>query len=1075
MIQQHAMASPPSSLQYGFAHPPASCRPWVYWFWLNGNITREGITADLQAMKRVGIGGVLIMEVDQGIPRGPVDFMSPQWRSLFKFVVSEAQRLGLQINMNDDAGWNGSGGPWIKPEQAMQKLVWSETEVDTAAGETLNLDLKQPETIAGYYRDIRTFAVPTGTSYRIPDMTNKALFTRAYIAPDAKTESVPADQCTPINRVIDLTRSLQPSGQLRWASPGGKWTIIRMGHTCTGAVNAPAPQSGTGLECDKLSKAGAEANFAGMIARLADDNPNGLGTAFVSTHIDSWENGMQNWTSEMRAEFISRRGYDPLPYLPVVTGRVIGNPQVSERFLWDLRQTISDLTVQNYAGRTRQLANSRHLRLSIEAYNGCCDDMTYGGMADEPMGEFWIGGSALETLKEMSSTSHIYGHPITGAETFTADDHERWQQYPGSVKALGDRGFCDGINRFVFHRYAMQPWTTVNPGMTMGPWGVHWERTNTWWDWSKPWNEYVARCQYLIRQGRFCADICYLQPEMAPQGYAGHTRRGYDFDNCTADVVLNRMSVKNGKIFLPDGMNYKVLVLPDVKTMTPSLLRKIASLIECGAKVLGQRPERAPGLQGYPRCDAEVQELADRIWGNCDGVRVKARTYGKGKVFAGITPEEALKHEGILPDCSGGPQANWIHRSCDDAEIYFVANSSSMATESTCSFRVKGLAPEFWDPETGTIRSAPVWTQRGDLTYLPIRLEQSGSVFVVFRSHGSVAYPHATQIALNGKTIWPSNRPIGPPEILSATWGPADIPNRAKDVTDQVRRKVSLDGTTFRVADLASEGDPALNIVKTLVVKYRSGGRIATVSATDPELIVLEAPAEPAPALQLETGVMGLKAVTTTGGAISTRLSSGKRGVTGTLAAVHAIPIVGPWNVTFSGPGFSGSSVFNKLSSWSENENNAIRFYSGIATYRKQFSAPAGVNSHSGRVLLDLGNVQVMAQVTLNGTLLGTLWKHPYRVDVTHSVQSGTNTLEIRVVNLLPNRMIGDESLAEDSDRNENGTLKTIPVWVANGRKSPTGRETFSTWRLWKKTDKLLPSGLMGPVILIQETLAPIK
>ncbi len=259
--------------------------------------------------------------------------------------------------------------------------------------------------------------------------------------------------------------------------PAGKWVVLRLGHTSTGSVNAPAPASGRGLECDKLSPEGIEANFAGMMAKLTQDVGPAIGKALVATHIDSWENGSQNWTARMREEFQHRRGYDMTSFLPVMTGRVVGSPEISERFLWDLRRTISELVVENYAGRMSQLAHQHGLKFTAEAYGSPCDNLPYAGQADEPMGEFWVGGSAIETCRGMASAAHTYGKPILGAESFTATDSERWTQHPASIKALGDRAFCEGINRFVFHRYALQPWADVRPGMTMGPWGVHYERT----------------------------------------------------------------------------------------------------------------------------------------------------------------------------------------------------------------------------------------------------------------------------------------------------------------------------------------------------------------------------------------------------------------------------------------------------------------------------------------------------------------------------------------------------------------------------------------------------------------------
>ena len=386
-------------------------------------------------MKRVGIGGALIMEVDQGAPRGPVDFMSPQWRELFKHVVAEAQRLGLEVNMNNDAGWNGSGGPWIKPEQSMQKVVWSETNLE--GPKKSDVMLPQPQAVAGYYRDIAVLAFPTPGEFRIDNIQGKAAYERSGIAPAGEV-NLPPEMVVDRTRIANLSTELDREGRLTWDVPAGKWTVLRIGHTSTGVMNAPSPESGRGLECDKLSKEGIEAQFAGMMGELIADVGSAAGKTLVATHIDSWENGSQNWTARMRDEFQRRRGYDLLPFLPTLSGRVVESLEVSERFLWDLRQTISDLVVENYAGHLAELSQPRGLRLSIEAYGGPCDDMTYAGRADEPMCEFWIGGGAFETCKEMASAAHTYGRRILGAESFTADNRERWLLHPVTIKGSSD-------------------------------------------------------------------------------------------------------------------------------------------------------------------------------------------------------------------------------------------------------------------------------------------------------------------------------------------------------------------------------------------------------------------------------------------------------------------------------------------------------------------------------------------------------------------------------------------------------------------------------------------------------------
>ena len=517
--------------------------------------------------------------------------------------------------MNNDAGWCGSGGPWITPALAMQKVVWTNAEVE--GPRHFELALPEPAKVAGYYQDIAVLAFPTPAEYCIEGIQAKAAFVRQEVPFGKLPEPLPADKTIPRASVRDLTAQMSKDGRLVWDVPPGKWTVLRFGHTPTGKDNHPAPLDGRGLECDKLSRAGADAMFAGLMGKLIADSKPLAGKTLVATHIDSWEVGSQNWTPAFREEFRRLRGYDPLPFLPVMTGRVVNSLDVSERFLWDLRQTISELVVQNYAGRFRELAHRHGLRLSIEAYDGCCDDMTYAGQADEPMGEFWSWtfGSGADWCTEMASAAHIYGRPILGAEAFTATDKEKWLGHPGGIKALGDWAFCEGINRFVFHRYALQPWRDVKPGMSMGPWGLHYERTTTWWEQSKAWHEYLSRCQFLLQQGQFVADICYLSPEASPYRFRAPPTAGnpphrppYNFDGCTPEVLLKHMKVKDGCLVLPSGMSYRVLVLPEVETMTPKLLRKVSELVKAGATVVGPAPLRSPSLSDFPQCDTERAE-----------------------------------------------------------------------------------------------------------------------------------------------------------------------------------------------------------------------------------------------------------------------------------------------------------------------------------------------------------------------------------------------------------------------------------------------------------------------------------
>src|SRR5262249_9323444 len=360
-------------------------------------------------------------------------------------------------------------------------------------------------------------------------------------------------------------------------------------------------------------------------------------------HIDSWENGFQNWTPRFRQKFQHQHGYDPLPWLPAFTSRIVGSLDQSERFLWDVRRSIANLLADNYAGCLAELAHKHHLQLSIEAYgNGPFDDLLYAGRADVPMAEFWLEPRDYSTFqnKAMPSAAHTYGKPLVAAEAFTSYPlSAKWQNHPFSLKPLGDAAFCEGINRLAFHRYAHQPWLDRRPAMPRGKWGVHYERTKPWWEQSKPWHEYLTRCQYLLQSGLFVADICYLTQEGAYTEAPSKAQlqpaapAGYDYDIAAPEVVLTRMSVKDARLGLPDGMSYCILVLPPCDTMTPKLLRKIKELVAAGATVVGTPPKQSPSLEGFPDCDAEVRQLAAELWGNCDGKNVKEHGFGKGKVI----------------------------------------------------------------------------------------------------------------------------------------------------------------------------------------------------------------------------------------------------------------------------------------------------------------------------------------------------------------------------------------------------------------------------------------------------------
>jgi hypothetical protein len=721
-------------LATAFAKPAPEYRPWVYWFWNNGNLTKEGVTADLEAMAAVGIGGVLIMDVGQDAPRGPVGFMDEKWREIFRLVISESKRLGIEVNMNNDAGWNGSGGAWITPAESMQTLSWTETTFTAPA--TAKVVLPKPKSTLNYYRDIVVLAFPT------PQNTGpRAIPNADQPRPTNKTVNNPV---IAHKDIIILSGRLAADGTLDWQPPApGKWTLLRIGHTSKNWRVAPAPEGAEGLECDKLSVAASVSAFEGQIGKLVAENKEATGKVFVSTHIDSWENGSQTWTPLMREEFQQRRKYDVLAYLPVFAGYQIDSSAVTEDFLWDFRRTVSEMVLDNHVSTFRKLSHERGLRLSIEAYGAPCDSLQFAGMADEPMGEFWTAGSwvgvegwCLDSCRGMASAGHVYGHNIIGAETFTATEAERWTRHPGTLKATGDRAFAEGINRFVFHRYSFQPWKDVKPGLMMGPWGQHYERTQTWWHLTPAWHEYLARCQFMLRQGRFVADIAYIEPEDSPQSYTTHPKNGYSWDQCGTDAVLKMSVSADGKIVLPSGASYEVLVLPKSERMTSVLLQKVHALVRDGATVIGgEPPKRVPGLAAYREEESAASSgfkaslLA--LWGEAPAPK-GGRDIGKGRFIWGETPVTVLTTKGFPRDFVATHPLRQIHRRTADGDIYFVANGAKVSVLSQGTFRATGR-PEIWHPETGKRIVAPVYRSAGDgTTTVLLPFAPTESYFVVF-------------------------------------------------------------------------------------------------------------------------------------------------------------------------------------------------------------------------------------------------------------------------------------------------------------------------------------------------------
>ena len=1096
---------------------------------MNGNISREGITADLEAMQAVGLGGAQIFNADINIPEGPVKFMSPEWRALFKHAAAEADRLGLELCVNNCAGWANSGGPWNTPANAMQRLVTSEVLVKGPG--RFNGVLPRPPANLNYYRDIAVLAFPApvseltagsaapakasasipgdaavlldgrrettltfppldpkepqyaqlefprpasarsirlvpgprmrncggvvqvsddGSTFRnlqsfefgrlagnyvtvplgdsaiaarywrflfnraagskpLPDLAEIILSARFEIENlDEKTgftaeRAVVSGRALPVraedvirqNAITDLTAGLSADGRLIWDVPAGDWVILRTGHTPSGINNHPAPKEGTGLECDKLSRSAMDAHWAGFMQKILEDLGPLAGKSLNNALIDSYEVGGQNWTENFRGEFRLRRGYDLQPFLPVFSGRFVESAEVTERFLLDMRRTIAELFAENYYGRFAELCRQNNLLASIEPYRGPFEPLLSGKPADIVMGEFWNGIKGNPSLKLATSVAHIYGKRLVGAEAFTtARNLDRWQSEPRALKMQGDAVFCLGINRFIFHRYAMQPWADRWPGMTMGPYGFHFERTNTWWRQSRAWIQYNTRCQFLLQQGRYVADVASFIGENALQlpEFDPKLPPGFNYDGVNADVLLNHASVLNGQLVLHSGMSYRVLALPKAeRAITPRLLRQLRGFVAAGLTLVGPPPEQALGLEGFPGSDREVMSLVAELWGNCDGQHVTENRLDKGRVVWGQTLPQVLASLGVPWDfeypANDGSLA-FTHRIDGEADIYFVSNQSDRFRAVACTFRISGKQPEIWQPESGRVEQAPVWREDDGRITVPLQFDPAGSVFVVFRNKAGagdhlVAATYAAGPALG----------LDEPPVFGLEAG----------TNGAVKLRASAPGTAELIA---------------------ASGRTRKITVEK----------VPAP-----------------------------------------VEVSGPWALRF--PPKWGAPVeleLPRLISWPDHLDSGVKYFSGTATYHREIVLPAELFARGLRVWLNLGAVKNIAEVFVNGKPLGVLWKPPFRMEITGGARPGKNQLEIKITNLWPNRLIGDEQLPPDCELEANGALKRWPQWLLEGKPSPTGRLTFTTTHFWKKDDKLLPSGLLGPVIITSEVTIPV-
>jgi len=1092
----------------GFVDPADEYGPRTWWHWLNENISKSGITKDLEAMKTMGYKGAHMVNLPQGGPNAVVGedvFGSPIWMEKVEHAAKECQRLGLELSFGSCVGWV-AGGPWIPAELSMQDIVWRHKFVKGPVSGSVQLP--QPTKNRGYYRDIAVLAYPTlpgeaqplaalgtkvtsdppgidwsaaidgdaDTFVELPNwkpgetsrsivfefekpVTVRSLSLQMHedsesrllklftgddgqrwqylanvhrwmkhfdprreemiegfadrtarfvklelMAPSPKVDMklyevnflsarlsrlhtkaarqrtrpsvsnpsaqvVPADQLVQMDRILDLTGNLQPDGTLKCTLPAGEWTILRFGHTSNANEIHPASTRASGLETDKLSVEALLYHFEnGVVDSVFERLGDLTGTTLVEMNIDSWEANCQTWTKAFPEEFEKRRGYDLRKWLVTLTGRFVGSVDETERFLWDYRRTIGDLLADNFYGAFGAYIRERGLKLSAEAPGiGIpiqCDQIQVQGLMDIPQGEFWLTGppnpkfphwpGGQDNTKEAAVAAHVYGKEVVSCEAFTSfGHHDGFTQYPHILKPVGDRQFCKGMNEIVFHRYAHQPDDRV-PGMGLGQFGLNLERTTTWWEPGREWITYLRRCQYMLRQGRFFADVCYYYGEDVPgSAYYFAPRaldprqmmkpvlpKGYDYDVCDR-IIFDRMSVEDGEVVLPSGMRYAYLVLPDHARYTPVALEKVQELVEAGASVIGPRPSRCPSLTGYPDADRRIQEIAAELWPDGPG----ERRVGKGRVIADKSFETILAEDSLGPDFQSGADDVWyIHRRLNDAELYFVAYQEDQTKDLTFTFRVSGMAPEVWNPVNGEKATVTAYTDDGTVTTIPFRMDPYGSRFIIFR------------------------------------------PDAGQD----------------SVVKLTRDGQP----------------------------VCLEG--------------SGLRFAVWENGRYAAEFNDGSKAevVVDDIPAPETVP--GRWTVTFQEERGApeGQVAFDALTSWTDRTEEGIKYFSGTAIYEKGINVSRERLQAGRRVWLDLGQVNHLAEVSVNDQPLGVLWKSPFRIDITDAAKPGANKVVVKVTNCWKNRILGD--LKRPADQRITWTL--YPFYH-NEPDAP-----------------LMESGLLGPV-----------
>lgn len=1131
-----------SALVKSFQTPPKDARPQVWWHWMDGNVSKEGIRKDIEWMKRNGIGG--FHQFDAGgvnMPRAAkvkLPYLSDGWKDAFRFALNLADSLDMDVTIASAPGWSSTGGTWVKPEDAIKKLEWR--SIDTRGGKisvqlpdlynvvgpyqdyhtdndrikiepygkdlyvlavrlpysdksmnalgaqvsksesTISVEFRKPQTIKSL--TLKTMAMgdrprtgkpecrnilecsDDGLKWRkvcdieptvLPYLTVNVPPTCAqfFRVKGEKLESLELFTVMKINHsqelggfgiihdfwkyhtpyskdairtsdIIDLTGMMTADGKLECSLPAGRWRIYRFGWSITGKINHPASPEATGLEVDKLDPDAWMRYFRTYLDLYKDAADGMLGEKGISyLLVDSYEAGAYTWTPKLAKEFKARRGYDLLPWLPVLAGEIIGSSQMSERFLWDWRRTLGELFCENY-DRINEIVNEYDLagrytesHEASRAYTG--DGMDPKIKATIPMAAFWMENtptgsavpSAICDIRESASVSHIYGQRLVAAESFSVngDEGRAYTYCPENMKYIADVGLSAGVNRFVIHESASQPNDQYLPGLQLFRYGQWLHRNETWGEYAWVLTDYLARSSSMLQQGNSVADILlYYGEDLNITGLYGgqafsslpQVPDGYNYDFANPTVLRSGIKVENRTLVAPSGARYRVLWLDrNCEVMSLDILKKIKEFADAGVIICGKEPKSCAGLKADDRAFASI---VDDIWHSrrknvfAKGLEDCLRRSGIQPDFrATVTSpvaEPVVRHSSPTIKATGGSAGHfdklsdqenaveapanapdsygdfkYVHRTLPDStQIYWVRNFSGKDSNVELSFRDGGKFAAIFNPENGDVTDADVKLGNGRST-VSLPLLSADARFVVL-----------------------SNRP------------------QIKVTIDTVF--VNTTDTTMICTSDSTEVHPVDSLV--------SAGHFDTSASS----------------AQRKLSDQGIS------------LRDRQNSVAEPVEATTIQTVTSTWQVHFDQKnGGTADEEFPELVSWTRKENPIVKYFSGTAIYKTTVTIDSTQLATSARIFIDLGVVKNIADLSINGTPACVLWKAPFRTaDIKPLLKEGDNLLEIKITNVWRNRMIGD---------------------VQPGEKHPV----TAIRRFYKSTDKLLPSGLLGPVRIITE------